>query len=60
MYGTKRWFLRLENFLYNALHIDDDQSEREVCRLHNEVEMMAMYRRLRKPDLFHLTQGNRL
>ena len=29
MYGTQRWFLGLENFLENALHIVDDRSERE-------------------------------
>ena len=29
MYGTQRWLLGIDNSLINALHIVDDQSERE-------------------------------
>ena len=33
VYGSQMWFLRLENFLVNALHIDGGRRER-ISRLH--------------------------
>ena len=53
MYGTQRRFFRLEKFLINALHIEDDQSERErTLDYISGVDTYGMRAILSRTDIF--------